>query len=198
MKLPEIKFENTSTQRVYKSYLKQVERAVKSLPKTERDDVLMEFNSHLFEGMQSNEASDEMTGLLDVIDKLGVPEIVLKPLVADKKLEQATRTFNPVHVFKAIMLNLTNGFAYIVFALLYLLLFGFVFTIFGKIMYPENVGMYFKDGSFQSLGWISGELAPGYEEVLGNWFIPVMILLIIVFYFIITLLLKLKRALNSK
>ncbi|PTB91844.1 hypothetical protein C9994_14870, partial [Marivirga lumbricoides] len=81
------------------------------------------------------------------------------------------------------------------FALLYLTLFGFVFAIIEKIKNPEHVGLFFKNGNFHLLGTRNPanleEL--GLTEVLGNWFIPVMILCIIVLYMVITLLLRLKR-----
>lgn len=194
--MKKIKFEKASTQRVYENYLSQIKIALKSIDKDDRDDILMEFNSHIYEGTQANSDVDEMESLLNIIDKLGVPEEVLKPEIADKTLKKATKTFNPFHVFKALVLNIGNGLTYIVFALLYMFLFGFVFLIYAKITNGENVGLFMKDGVFQVLG-LSRNTA-GTTEILGGWFIPVMILCIVVLYFAITLLLKLKRTLNTK
>lgn len=201
MNLKEIAFEEQVSKRIYKDYLNQVRLAVKGLPEFEQEDILMEMNSHIFEGMQRLKSSNEVDGLLDVLEKLGSPTVVLKPLIADKKMTQATSTFNPVHVFKAIVLNISNGVSYIIFAVLYLFLFSFLFLIFAKAWYPSNVGMYFKDGAFSLLGFVypeNGDFTP-YTEVLGNWFIPAMIAAAILFYFIITFLLKLKtKFLSSK
>ena len=202
MRIEDIKFEQKASQRIYNDYMKRIKKATSSLSKIDQDDVYMEFNSHIYEAIHHKNETNEIDSLLDIIEKLGLPEEVLKPLVADKKLQQATKTFNPVHVFKALMLNLTNGVSYIFFFILYLFLFGFVFLIFAKIFNPSLVGLYMKKDSFSV--FVLGIMNPEHQitnktyEVLGNWFIPVMLLSIVLFYFLITLLLKLKKSINQK
>ncbi len=110
-------------------------------------------------------------------------------------MEKATKSFNPIHIFKALLLNIANGVSYIIFSLLYLSLGTFVFLIFAKL-FNSNVGMYFKEGKFQVLGLVIE--TSDYKEVLGYWFIPAMILVTVILYFIITLLLKLKNSLTKK
>ena len=202
MRIEDIKFEQKASQRIYSDYMKRIKKATASLSKISQDDIYMEFNSHIFEAIQHKSQANEIDSLLDIIEKLGAPEEVLKPLVADKKLEQATRTFNPVHVFKALILNFTNGISYVFFFVLYLFLFGFVFLIFAKIVNPSLVGLHMKDDSFSVfvLGIMSQEdkIKNHTHEVLGYWFIPAMLLAIVVFYFLITLLLKFKKSINQK
>ena len=202
MRIEDIKFEQKASQRIYNDYMKRVRKATASLSKMNQDDIYMEFNSHIFEAIQHRNNTNELDSLLDIIEKLGFPEEVLKPLIADKKLEQATRTFNPIHVFKALILNFTNGVSYIFFFVLYLFLFGFVFLIFAKIFNPNLVGLHIKSESPSVfvLGIMNPESKTQYgtHEVLGNWFIPVMLLAIVVFYFLITLLLKFKKSINQK
>jgi uncharacterized membrane protein len=202
MKIEDIKFEQKASQRIYNDYMKRVKKATASLSKINQDDIYMEFNSHIYEAIQHKKETNEIDALLDITEKLGIPEEVLKPLVADKKLEQATKTFNPVHVFKALILNFTNGVSYIFFFVLYLFLFGFVFLIFAKIFNPSLVGLYMKKDSLSVfvLGMINPEdqVKNHTYEVLGNWFIPVMLLSIVLFYFLITLLLKFKKSINQK
>jgi phosphotransferase system glucose/maltose/N-acetylglucosamine-specific IIC component len=72
---------------------------------------------------------------------------------------------------------------------------SFVFLIFAKL-FNRNVGMFFKEGQFQALGLIKDN--SNYQEVLGGWFIPIMIFAIVTLYFMITLLLKLKKSINKK
>jgi hypothetical protein len=202
MRIEDLKFEQKASQRIYNDYMKRIKKATASLSKINQDDIYMEFNSHIFEAIQHKNEANEIDSLLDIIEKLGIPEEVLKPLVADKKLEQATKTFNPVHVFKALILNFTNGVSYIFFFVLYLFLFGFVFLIFAKIFNPELVGLYMKKDSFSVfvLGIINpaDQIKNQTHEVLGSWFIPVMLLSIVLFYFLITLLLKFKKSINQK
>lgn len=198
MIIENVKFSQEASKRVYNDYMNRVKKATNSLTKQNQDDIYMEFNSHIFEAIQHKNGISEIDLLLDILEKLGIPEEVLKPLVADKKLEQATRTFNPIHVFKALILNFTNGISYFIFFFLYLLLFGFVFLIFAKIVNPSDVGLFYKNASFMVLGIANKANQEGIKEVLGNWFIPIMLISIVVFYFLITYLLKFKKLINQK
>lgn len=178
----------------------RIKKVVRPLPPNDQKEVLLEFNSHIYEALINNNQETEIDRLLDVLENLGEPEEVLKPLIADKRLEQATRTFNPLHVIRALALNITNGISYIIFFILYLCLFGFVFLIYAKIENPQEVGLYFKNGHFLALGKINSEYlgSSAYTEALGIWFIPAMMLSIIIFYLLITLLLKFKNEINKK
>jgi uncharacterized membrane protein len=167
---------------------------LKPISEEARQEVLLEFNSHIYEYLQENKSKPELEALLNSIENLGAPEEVLKPLVADNLLDKATKTFNPAHVFKALVSNFGNGIIYIVFSFLYLFLGIFIFLIFAKI-FGSNVGLYFKDGEFQVLGMVNNVAA--YEEVLGHWYIPAMLGALVVVYLFITLLLKLKKSLTK-
>lgn len=199
MKIKEIPFKEDASRRIYLSYMKRIERMIKPLSKTDQTEVLLEFNSHIFEGLVHKRQKNEIVKLIDILDKLGNPEEVLKPLIADKKLEEATRTFNPIHLFKALALNISNGVSYLIFGILYLSLFGFIFLIYAKLNNPDGVGLFMKNNSFMALGKLNdGYLRnPNIYEVLGNWFIPTMIFSILLFYLLITLLLKFKRSINK-
>jgi len=196
MKLKEIPFNDQSAVRIYKDYLYRIKKEVRGLNQQNQDEILMELNSHIYENLQAHPTGNEVENLLNILEKLGRPEEILKPLVADKKLAEATRTFNPIHVFKALLLNLTNGISYIIFFVLYLFLFGFVFLIGAKIWNPSQVGFFYKPGEVFILGLSKGLANPA-DELLGNWFIPTMVVSAIALYLIITLLLKLKRTINK-
>ena len=97
--MKQINFKEKTSQKIYADYIKRINRTTSVLAKDDQQDVLMEFNSHIYEGMARKSNGSEVDHLLDVLEKLGAPEEVLKPLIAQKKLEQATRSFNPVDVF---------------------------------------------------------------------------------------------------
>ena len=190
-----IQFTNKTAQKIYNDYISRIKRTTAPLNKTDREEILMELNSHIYEGMNNTNDESEIENLVNLTGKLGAPEEILKPLIAQKKLEQATKSFNPTHIFKALVLNISNGVSYLFFSLMYLTLFGLVFLIVEKIRNPNNVGLFFKNGNFQLLGTREPDTLQALRltEVLGNWFIPVMLLSIIVLYILITLLLRLKR-----
>tara|TARA_B100000780_G_C21063193_1_gene427440 strand:- start:152 stop:739 length:588 start_codon:yes stop_codon:yes gene_type:complete len=195
MKFKKIELKDKNAQRVYDNYINSLKNVLKPILDSDKEEILMEFNSHIYEHLQNNKSKLEIDNLLNTIEKLGSPEEVLKPLIADKLLERATKSFNPLQILKALLLNITNGVSYIVFFLLYLSLGSFIFLIFAKL-FNSNIGMYFKEDKFQAIGFVKNN--SDYQEVLGYWFIPVMILLTVTLFIIITLLLKFKKAISKK
>lgn len=195
MKFKEITFTDNNASRIYKDYISRVQNAIKTLNPQNQQEILMEINSHIYESLQNNSNQNEVEKLLNILEKIGKPEVFLKELVAEKKLEESTKSFNPISIFKALILNLGNGFSYIIFFILYLSLFAFVFLIFAKLFNPEKVGFFYKSPQVFVLG-MTNQNYEHYEQ-LGNWFIPVMTAITIVLFIIITLVLKLKKSLNK-
>ncbi|SMG35984.1 Protein of unknown function [Marivirga sericea] len=194
--MKEIEFQDKTCQKLYDNYILRIKRQTSTLSKEDRFDIMMEFNSHIYEALQEGENKTKIEKLVEILDKLGNPEDVLKSMVADKKLIQATRTFNPIHVFKAISLNIASGISFVIFGIMYLLLLAFGFLIVQKIFHPDEVGLFFKKGEFFLLGILPDRSHHHYSEVLGNWFIPVMLISAILLYVLLTLLLRLKRKLK--
>ena len=191
--MKQLEFKQEAAQRIYDDYIKRINRTVATLSNADQQDIQLEFNSHIYESMQGSSKESEIDSLLDVLQKLGAPEEVLTQLVADKKLEQATRTFNPAHIFKALALNISNGLSYTIFIILYLILGIGVFSVGAKIFYPDKVGFYVYEK-----GWSIGIGENSGTEVLGNWFIPVMLGTLLVLYILITLMLRLIRKLKKR
>ncbi len=186
-----IKFKNKSAQKIYDSYIRRIRRTTKVLSSNDQEDVLMEFNSHIYEALQHKKEDDEIASLLEITQELGDPEIVLRSLVAEKKLNQATKTFNPKHIFQAVSLNIKRSSIFFVFVILYLSLFSFIVLIISEIINPEKTGLYFSNNKFVALGIY--DTNKEVTEVLGNWFIPIMIANLLFFYLLTTLLMKLSK-----
>ena len=199
MKFQKIKFNQESTQRVYNNYIKQIGQTVKTLPREEQLDILMEMNSYIYEGMQNSDAEQELDNLLNIIDNFGDLEKVLKPIVAERKLDQATKTFNPVHVFKALVLNIQNGIFFIFISICYLGLGGFGLAVVSKMVAPSKIGMYYKPGEYFVIAGIPGDGVNEIDyELLGDWYIPFMLLGMFTSYVLITLILRFEQYLRKK
>lgn len=200
MKFKEIPFADQEANRVYREYLDRIRYAVRTLDKESQEEILLEINSHIYEGMNDHPGSNEREKLVEVLERLGQPNLFLKPLIAEKTMEEATRTFHPLKIARALVLNIGNGFSYLLFAVLYLLLFGFVFLIIAKLADPQRVGLFYEPGNVFVLGYYTdsdGKTLAQYEQ-LGGWFIPAMIGSAVLFYLLLTYLLKLKKSLQEK
>ena len=183
-----IEFIDAATQRVYQNYINRCIRVVKILSSEDQEDCMMEVNSYIYEYIQNQKNEAEMTSLLNILERMGDPEITLKEVVAGKKIDQAIKTFNLKYLVQALFLNLKNGVVYVILAFMTLLLVSFPILIVMEILYPNEMGLHIGERTF-FFGITTQK--ESISEVLGNGFIPVVIVLGIAFYFIIIFLLKL-------
>ena len=208
MEFKEIQFTGDDAQRVYRIYIQSVKKATQQLRREDSLEILMEFNSHLYEGSRAESSKSELSNLLDTINDLGVPQEVLKPMIAEKMVDKAARSFKPIDIYNALYLNIGNGISYIIFALLYCLVCLILFVTVLKLIYSDFTGLFIGDDMFLlgtnfGNGTVMGFFLDGSDgdfsgatDVLGNWFIPVMLLLNLALYFIITVGLRIKKSIN--
>ncbi len=185
-------FNNPTAQRIYDDYIARVNRCIGILSTEDQRELLMEFNSHIYEATHNTPPENEVEVLMDTLDKLGAPEVVLQPAVAHKKVVQATRSFNPKHVVEAIYLNIFNGVGYFIWGLIYLLILAFGSLAIIKLIAPEHTGFFLNGGHYFVFGYTSN-LPAGATEVLGDWFIVAVFALMCIFYFLNTLLFRLLK-----
>lgn len=185
-----IEFKTNSAQRIYNDYILRCKKTIKTLSESDKEECLLEINSHIYEYIQDHADRDELENLLNVLERLGLPEETLKEYVAAKKIDQAVKTLNPKHLIQALYLNIRNGLIYIFLSILGLFFCCFLLLIVFKIIYPENVGLFTGQGTFMLGHTTSPEKM---NEVLGYWFIPAMILASALLYFIIVFILKILK-----
>ena len=187
-----IQFSNPSAGRIYTEYLHRCSKALKSLTDADKEDCLLEVNSFIYENLQanSNATADEVEQILNILDRLGAPEEMFQETIAARKIDQAVRSFNPAIVLQALLLNIRNGIIYVVLFVLYLLLFSFPVLIVLKIISPRKTGVFIGPHTFV-IG-CSNDAVPT-TELLGNAFIPVLMLTTVVLYFLIVSILKIVK-----
>lgn len=185
-----IDFKNKNSQRIYTDYLNRSKHVLRLLSKEDQEDSLMELNSYIFEYMQNHQSEDETTALLNILERLGSPEETLKEVVASKKIEQAVKTYNIKHLLVALFLNLRNGVVYVILFFLTLLLVCFPILIVLEILFPEQTGLFVGKNTFM-LGYTIPD--ENKTELLGNAFIPFVVVLGVFLYFFIIFLLKIVK-----
>jgi hypothetical protein len=159
-------------------------------------ELLMELNSHIYEATHTANPQTEVEVLVDTIEKLGPPEETLQPVIAHRKTQQAVRSFNPGHIFQALHLNISNGIGYIILSCIYVLIIAMGILVILKLIYPSHTGLFMYDGHFLAFGFTT-ELRQGASESLGSWFIPAVFGIMIVLYFLNTILFRLLKKASS-
>ncbi len=59
------------------NYLERLRKGLKGIPDKDRDELIKEINSHIYESFRSDPAPDEVARILKVLDKLGEPAEVI-------------------------------------------------------------------------------------------------------------------------
>ena len=187
-----IEFETSAAQKIYDDYIYRVAKTISILSEEDRIETLMEINSHIYEATSASINNDEVDNLLVVTERLGRPEEFLLPVVAEKKKIQAQNSFNPKHIWQALKLNISQGIFYVILSLLYLFLSAFGFLVVTKLVAPDHTGLFYLNEQFEAFGFVSN--TDGLNEVMGYWFVPLVLLSAIALYFLITLLFRLKKS----
>jgi hypothetical protein len=183
-------FNQEDAYRIYHAYIEQVGKVVAGLPSEDIEDIINEIDSHIFEAFNdATYISSEKERIEMVVRNLGSPESFLKPMIAEKKLHRAVNKYNAVGILKGICSSILTGSRYALLSVMYIFILCGGIVIIAKILYPHKTGLFVDEGHFVGLGFIA-QINSGAVELLGYWLIPIMIVAIIAFYFLITFLLK--------
>ena len=185
--------DNLSIDPAYLAYMKKVSAMTQGLPRAGQREIQNEISSHIYESLRNSPG----LSVQGALEKFGEPDAFLPEWVVLKKLEMAVSSFDPIRILRALFFGITrhtvHAFKYLLFGILYLLTFIFAALSIIKVIIPERTGLLISQHGF-ILGHTDD--VSGYHEVLGWWFIPISLFAAILFYVMITLLLK--RSLQNK
>ncbi len=184
-----IQFEDKRAQRVFDQYCKQINAITRPLSANDREEVIREITSHIYESISADSGKDEVENLLNAIDKLGDINEYLSPIVADKLIKEAGKDLNPKTMIRAYVHNLGHSFKrsllFSLFGIFYLILACIVVAAVLKLFIPD-MGLYVGKGMF-FLGILH---KPEAVEVLGYWLVPIGLTIAVVLYIISSKVLK--------
>ena len=179
--------ETLTASATYIAYMNRVDGMIGSLPKTGQLEIRREIDSHIYESLRTTPG----LSVEEALRRFGEPDVYLPEWVILKKVEIATGSFDPIRIFKALMLGITrhstHAIKYALFGILYLLTFAFGLLCILKIIFPARTGLLIYRQGF-TFGFNSSIM--GASEVLGWWFLPICLFITILLYVVITTLLK--------
>ena len=185
-----IKFMDAGAQEIYDSYLKKVFHVMAGMDASFKDNMLMEINSHIYEGINQLEEGTELEKLKLLLQGLGEPRDYLKAMVvANASRKGLLYQFRPF--YKGFFRVSTYSFKYVSFFAVYLLLFLMAFVFVAKIFVPSQTGLFFKGNEPVAFGFVRD--IGHTREVLQGWFFPVIMGLWLLLYLLLGELLKVVR-----
>ena len=177
-------FTSEQAQKIWLEYLAHTKSLCGLLNESQKSDIVMELQAHLFESYIQINSDDEVAGINAAINKLGQPEEFIPLWVEDRLLEASQPGTSVRSLYKLMKLNSVKGVKQFGYSMLiglgYFLSFFFFLMAILKVFYPENVGFYISENSIPMIGYVDAE---GFEELLGNAFIPLALLMTAILQF---------------
>lgn len=154
------------------AYLMNLRRCLGELPPEEVNDILREIRSHILERAEAaGELNDEK--LVAILKALGKPEDIGPLYQAEAMVARARSSFSPTLILRTVLrwsMKSVLGFVVFIAGLLgYGMGVGFLFSAMMKPFFPDLVGAWVGEHGF-TIGMTD---APGRQEVLGWWIIPI-------------------------
>jgi uncharacterized membrane protein len=177
-------------------YLEKLRKILKPLSPDEREEIVLEIKGHILDRLSLiKEEKDEVGNLKTVLEKLGDPEVYAPGFVTDYILDKGVKEKSVSLIFKGLLRwgfsTITGLVSVIFFFALYLLSFSLAIIGILKPLFPKDIGLFVKGGSFEGLGYIKNVSSdPQIKELLGYAFIPIAIISGILIFFVATWLLK--------
>jgi len=171
----------------YIAYMERVRKLIDKLPSKDQQEIQREISSHIYESV----IKYPLMPVSEALQNLGEPHTYLPEWIVTQSIETASNTFDPIRIIKQLLLGITrhsaHGFKYVLFTILYLLTFAFGSLCILKVISPSHTGLLIYPQGF-TFGYNSDIFNA--HEVLGFWFIPICVFITVLFYMVITLLLK--------
>jgi len=157
------------------TYLSVLRAHLGPMTLNEREEILREIAAHIRDAQEEPGAK-----LDDVLARLGPPEKLAAQYRDGLLIRQASRSYSPVVLLRGTLRLATRGVSGMVvfFAGMfgYLIGGGCVLSAMLKPVFPQNTGVWMRDGHIVSSGTLLA-IPAGAHEVLGNWYIVIMLVL---------------------
>jgi len=152
--------------RIADDYMDRLKAVLRSVPERERDEILKEIQSHIYEAYQGAGGEDDVARILGVLRNIGEPSEVASDRLPRAIVRSGTSRNLPMHIVGGVLIALFGiplGFGGVA------VLAGMLATLAGLVAaYYATVGVVFLTGTlFLALG-LARIYLPGFWEQLVN------------------------------
>ena len=156
------------------TYLSSLRTHLGPMTLGERDEIIREISAHI-----RDSAEESGVGLETILARLGSAEELAAQYRDGLIIRNASRSISPLKLMRGALRLATKGvFGLIVFfvgLLGYIMGGGMVLSGMIKPLFPAHTGMWIQDGRVIAFGTEFPQFGPPAHEVLGMWYIPLML-----------------------
>jgi hypothetical protein len=168
---PDVRIEN---------YLDRLDSALRGISSEEKQDILFEIRAHIVDSVAAAQNRD--AAIDRVLRLLGSPQELAQRYNAERMLTRAGRSFSPLLLLHTTWhwakLGMKGTVAFFVALFGYSIALGLTIAVILKPIMPSRVGLWWGNGDL-NVGMVDH---PGQmHELLGQWFVPVMVVVAFAF-----------------
>jgi len=156
------------------TYLSSLRTHLGPMTLNERDEIIREISAHIRDSAEESGVSVET-----ILARLGSAEQLAAEYRDGLLISNASRSISPIKLMRGALRLATKGvFGVIVFfvgMIGYIMGGGFVLSGMIKPIFPAHTGMWMQDGRLIAYGTQFPLVGPPAHEVLGMWYIPLML-----------------------
>ena len=181
--------ENEKSKDLVQTYLDKLRGELKKLPEKEKEEILLEIKGHIEERIAQGKE------LSEIFKKLGEPSSFAQEFITQSFLSQGIATKSVPLILKGMLrwgiTTLTGFFFGLLFFSLYLLSLGLVVVALLKPFFPQEIGLFVKDGNFWGWGYEKGvQNISNTNDILGYAFILIALIIGVLIFLVTTWFLK--------
>jgi len=156
------------------TYLSSLRTHLGPITLSERDEIVREISAHIRDSAEESRVSVET-----ILAKLGSAEELAAQYRDGLLIRQASRSISPVKLMRGALRLATKGVSGVI--VLFVGMFGYIIgggmVLSGMIkpIFPAHTGMWMQDGHLIAFGTQLPQPGPTAHEVLGMWYIPLML-----------------------
>jgi uncharacterized membrane protein len=156
------------------AYLASLRTHLGPMTLSERDEIVREISAHI-----RDSAEESGVGVETILARLGSAEELASQYSDGLLIRQASRSISPLKLMRGALRLATKGISGVVVLFTgmvgYLIGGGCVLTGLLKGVFPAHTGTWFQDGRMIASGTQLYPPQPPAHEVLGMWYIPLML-----------------------
>ena len=156
------------------TYLTSLRTHLGPMTLSERDEIVREISAHIRDSAEESGVSVDT-----ILARLGSPEELAAQYRDGVLIRHASRSVSPVTLMRGALRLATKGatgvLVFFVGMFGYAMGGGMVLSGMLKPIFPAHTGMWFRDGRMVAFGTQFPLIGPPAHEVLGMWYIPLML-----------------------
>lgn len=165
-----------STATRIEAYLGALESALRGLSPDEKHDILLEIRSHITDSVAVSQ--DREAAAQRVLRLLGDPKELARRYKAERMLSRASRSFSPLLLLRTTWswakIGMKGAVAFLVALFGYSVALALTITLILKPIMPSRVGVWWGHGDL-NVGMV--DHPERMHELLGQWYVPVVVVL---------------------